>query len=319
MANHMNSLLTFDATTDENIYARKRAKSLVGLMNACPITRSIQERADIWHNLTGLESETERAKLLHPIIGPSFSVDYGTKLDIDPSVIINRGCVFVDSPVRAISIGPRSVLGPDVRIIAATGTYGPSDTGLTYTASDVRIGKDCNIGACTVILPGVSIGDYNNIPVDSVVRESIPAALALSSRETDTSDARVIEGEVESHVRRRRWPKLRALEDPEGGNNSDCDTLAARPQDPVERRDEVLGLLGMPDTTGEAFALVAMIFLVFRGAKLQDLVAGLPNEGHWWDFSVPMGVIVVAMVVLLLMLTGEDLLRRLANRMPLVY
>nr|OQO23297.1 hypothetical protein B0A51_06461 [Rachicladosporium sp. CCFEE 5018] len=315
----MTDSLTFVANIDEVVYARKRAKTLTNLMNTCPIARSKQQRADIWHNLICLESEAERADLLYPVIRPSFSVDYGTKLNIAPSVIINRDCILIHSPVRSITIGARTILGPEVRIIAATRAHGPDNTDSICTASDVRIGQDCDIGARTVIMPGVSIGDHNTIPNDSVVSKSIPAAESPSSLCVESADAGVMEGEVESHVRRRRSPKLRALEDFEGANNSNCDTLAAKSPDSNERRGENIDALHMPDITGVAFALVAMIFSVFGGAKLQDLVAEQPNEGHGWDFSVAMGVIIVAMVVSLLMLTGEDLLQRFANRMPGVY
>nr|OQO25725.1 hypothetical protein B0A51_04569 [Rachicladosporium sp. CCFEE 5018] len=88
----MTDSLTFVANTDENVYARKRAKTLTNLMNTCPTARSTQRGADIWHNLICLASEAERADLLYPVIGPSFSADYGTKLNIDPSVIIKRDC-----------------------------------------------------------------------------------------------------------------------------------------------------------------------------------------------------------------------------------
>ncbi|GHA54706.1 maltose O-acetyltransferase [Pontibacter akesuensis] len=129
------------------------------------------------------DQETERAKLLKELIPnageglwiqPPFYCDYGTNIQIGERVFFNFNCVVLD--VMQVTIGSRSLFGPNVQIYTATHSmdYKERASGLEY-AKPITIGEDVWIGGSVVICPGVTIGDRSVIGAGSVVAKDIPA------------------------------------------------------------------------------------------------------------------------------------------------
>lgn len=90
-----------------------------------------------------------------PVIEGPIHIDYGLNVHIHPSCLINRDCYIADTPECEVSIGENTILGVGVRILGVThpidwrerqGRYGP------HLAGDVKIGRECLIGAGVVIL-----------------------------------------------------------------------------------------------------------------------------------------------------------------------
>lgn len=75
-----------------------------------------------------------------------------------------------------IYVGSHTMIGPNVTIATAGHPIIPSlrEQGIQYNA-EVRIGKNCWIGAGVVIVPGVTVGDNTVIGAGSVVTKDIPA------------------------------------------------------------------------------------------------------------------------------------------------
>lgn len=114
-------------------------------------------------------------------IQPPFFCDYGTNIHIGEKVFFNFNCVVLD--VAPVTIGSRTMFGPNVQIYTATH---PKDhleraSGLEY-GKPINIGEDVWIGGSVVICPGVSIGDRAVIGAGSVVTKDIPAdAIAVGN------------------------------------------------------------------------------------------------------------------------------------------
>ncbi|WP_269845441.1 sugar O-acetyltransferase [Caulobacter endophyticus] len=103
-----------------------------------------------------------------------FHCDYGYNITLGDGVFMNFGCVILD--VVAVTIGDRTMIGPNVKIFAADH---PRDadtrkTGLEF-GRPVVIGKDVWIGGGAIIVPGVTIGDGAVIGAGAVVTRDVPA------------------------------------------------------------------------------------------------------------------------------------------------
>ncbi|UOQ74154.1 sugar O-acetyltransferase [Hymenobacter cellulosilyticus] len=125
----------------------------------------------------------ERTRLLQQLlpyagaelwIQPPFYCDYGSNLHLGEKVFFNFNCVVLD--VASVTIGSRTLFGPNVQIYTATH---PMDhqiraSGLEF-AKPITIGDDVWVGGSAVICPGISIGARSVIGAGSVVTKDIPA------------------------------------------------------------------------------------------------------------------------------------------------
>jgi maltose O-acetyltransferase len=105
---------------------------------------------------------------------PPFHCDYGTNIHTGEQVFFNFNCVVLD--VAQVTIGSRTLFGPNVQIYTATHPmdYKVRATGLE-AGKPIVIGDDVWIGGSVVICPGVSIGSRSVIGAGSVVTRDIPA------------------------------------------------------------------------------------------------------------------------------------------------
>ena len=105
-------------------------------------------------------------------IQPPFYCDYGYNIDVGDKVFFNFNCVVLD--VMKVSIGSRTLFGPNVQIYTATHPINSHQraTGLEY-AKPIVIGEDVWVGGSVVICPGVTIGSRSVIGAGSVVTKDI--------------------------------------------------------------------------------------------------------------------------------------------------
>lgn len=105
---------------------------------------------------------------------PPFYCDYGYNIRLGEKVFFNYNCVVLD--VSTVTIGSRTLIGPNVQIYAATHplNFKERASGLEY-GKPIHIGEDAWIGGSVVVCPGVTIGDRTVIGAESVVTRDIPA------------------------------------------------------------------------------------------------------------------------------------------------
>jgi maltose O-acetyltransferase len=129
------------------------------------------------------DQSEERSRILKALIPsagadfwlqPPFYCDYGSNIKIGDKVFFNFNCVVLD--VAPVTIGSRTLFGPNVQIYTATHPLNHTEraSGLEY-AKPISIGEDVWIGGSAVICPGVNIGDRSVIGAGSVVTKDIPA------------------------------------------------------------------------------------------------------------------------------------------------
>ncbi|MDF1558880.1 MAG: sugar O-acetyltransferase [Bacteroidales bacterium] len=134
-------------------------------------------------NQTGEDEREERKRILKELLPaagsnlwlqPPFYCDYGYNIKTGDNVFFNFNCVVLD--VTQVTIGSRTLFGPNVQIYSATHTMDHREraAGLEY-AKPVTIGDDVWIGGSAVICPGVTIGDRSVIGAGSVVTRDVPS------------------------------------------------------------------------------------------------------------------------------------------------
>ena len=129
------------------------------------------------------DNEEERSRILKELLPnagaglwlqPPFYCDYGYNITTGEKVFFNFNCVVLD--VTHVTIGSRSLFGPNVQIYTATHPLNHIEraSGLEY-AKPIIIGEDVWVGGSAVICPGVTIGDRTVIGAGSVVTKDLPA------------------------------------------------------------------------------------------------------------------------------------------------
>ncbi len=132
-------------------------------------------------------SETERRSQLmremfaevgeNCYIEPPFYSNFGgAHVHLGNNVYCNFAVTMVDD--THIYVGDNTMFGPNVIVATAAHPILPKlrEVGYQYN-SPVHIGKNCWIGAGSVILPGVTIGEGSVIGAGSVVTMDVPAGV----------------------------------------------------------------------------------------------------------------------------------------------
>jgi acetyltransferase-like isoleucine patch superfamily enzyme len=170
-----------------------------------------ENAANITYELNNLHpsEETKKQELLKELFGKigegttvmlPFYCNTGVKTIIGKNTFINNNCNFLDTDI--IEIGDNTLLGPGVNVLTADHPVstrerilpvdddledenysyidekGNFDDSIEYTfvntRKPVKIGDRCWIGANSIILPGVTIGNNVVIGAGSVVTKDIP-------------------------------------------------------------------------------------------------------------------------------------------------
>lgn len=104
-------------------------------------------------------------------------------LEIGHDVHLNYNCIIVCR--KKISIGEGTEFGPSVYIYDHDHDYKSGLKKQLFKEADITIGKNCWIGANTIILCGTTIGDNCVIGAGSVIKGNIPTNSLLIQKSTN--------------------------------------------------------------------------------------------------------------------------------------
>ena len=111
--------------------------------------------------------------------GCVFRVSEGT-LNIGKNVFMNDGCKITVR--QKVDIGAGTIIGQNVLIYDHDHDYKHKDMCNNYVKREVKIGKKVWIGAGTIILKGVHIGDGAVIAAGSIVTKDVPSFAVYYNR-----------------------------------------------------------------------------------------------------------------------------------------
>ena len=110
-------------------------------------------------------------------IEPPFHSNFGGEhVHFGKHIYANFGLTLVDD--THIYVGDNTMFGPHVTVATAGHPIDPTLRAKEYQYNmPIHIGKNCWIGAGSLILPGVTIGDNTVIGAGSVVTKDIPSSV----------------------------------------------------------------------------------------------------------------------------------------------
>lgn len=157
--------LLYDPLDEQLAKERMNTRLLIKELNECREDEP-DKRKNILHRLI---PHAKRDLWLQP----PFFCDYGSNIYLGEGVFFNFNCVVLD--VMKVTIGDRTLFGPNVQIYTATHPLDHLERGKGFEfAKPVTIGEDVWIGGSVVICPGVTIGSRSVIGAGSVVTKDIP-------------------------------------------------------------------------------------------------------------------------------------------------
>lgn len=110
-----------------------------------------------------------------------FSKIGGGKIILKEYAQVNAGCTLVAHD--SIHIGKRTAIAYNCTFLtSANPNYPFNRLGKIYPPkhAPIHIGDDVWVGACSVILPGVSIGDGSVVAAGSVVTQNVPPSVLVA-------------------------------------------------------------------------------------------------------------------------------------------
>lgn len=118
--------------------------------------------------------------------GCSLKIRKNAKLSIGDGVMLNNACII--GCHDSITIGDHTAFGPGVYLYDHDHDYRKGLDSGEYLTTPIKIGKNCWIGAGTIILRGTEIGDDCVVGAGCVLRGRYPDhSLIVQKRETTVS------------------------------------------------------------------------------------------------------------------------------------
>ena len=160
---------------DENHPANKNPERLEFFRELCQETRRIEMELNSFYH-TPEEIVALMTKLTRRAVDstfrlfPPFTADFGKNISFGKNVFINAGCRFQDQ--GGITIGDGVLIGHNVILATANHALEPSKSRkLNY--APIKICDNAWIGSNSVILQGVTVGEWSVVAAGAVVTKDV--------------------------------------------------------------------------------------------------------------------------------------------------
>ena len=163
--------LIYDANNDSTLQAEmQRTRCKLHYFNSLSPDKA-EERDHLIHSIIDMK---EGGCIISP-----FYCDYGNNIHIGEGFFSNTNLVILDG--AEVTIGDNVYISPGVGIYTAGHPLDVRrrNAGLEY-AYPIKIGNNVWIGAQSIILPGITIGDNTVIAAGTVVNCDIPSGMLVA-------------------------------------------------------------------------------------------------------------------------------------------
>ena len=163
--------LIYDANNDPTLQAEmQQTRCKLHYFNSLPPDKG-KERDHLIHSIIDMK---EGGCIISP-----FYCDYGYNIHIGKGFFSNTNLVILDG--AEVTIGDNVYIAPGVGIYTAGHPLDVRrrNAGLEY-AYPIKIGNNVWIGAQSIILPGITIGDNTVIAAGTVVNCNIPCGMLVA-------------------------------------------------------------------------------------------------------------------------------------------
>lgn len=106
------------------------------------------------------------------VVFPPIHINYGKHLSLGKNVFINFDCTFLT--LGGITIEDNVLIGPGVKILSEGHPLNFEDR-QTLVPGKIHIKQNAWIGAGSIILPGITIGENAVVAAGAVVTSDVPA------------------------------------------------------------------------------------------------------------------------------------------------
>jgi acetyltransferase-like isoleucine patch superfamily enzyme len=149
-----------------DLYGRiQRAIGLTERLNRIPFADGDAIR-QAWSELTGTPVDATFS-----LIPPVYS-EHGLSIRVGRNVFINQGCVLND--IGGIEIGDDVLVGPRVSLITSGHPLDPNQRRRQIVAAGIVIERNVWLGAGSMVLQGVTVGEDSVVAAGAVVTRDVP-------------------------------------------------------------------------------------------------------------------------------------------------
>ena len=106
-----------------------------------------------------------------------FHTNFGQFINIGKNVFINHACSFLD--LGRITIEDDVMLGPNVQLITENHPINPSER-KNLELKSILVKRNAWIGAGSIVLPGVTVGENSVVAAGSVVTKDVPDNIVVA-------------------------------------------------------------------------------------------------------------------------------------------
>jgi acetyltransferase-like isoleucine patch superfamily enzyme len=135
----------------------------------------------------GMKSSLILGKMVRVHSGSKIKVRKNAKLTLENGVKINYNCIIACH--KEITVGAGTQFGPSVYLYDHDHNYRVGLEADKFLVESIEIGKNCWIGANTVILRGTKIGDNSVVGAGCVLKGVFPANSVIVQKRQNIVEA----------------------------------------------------------------------------------------------------------------------------------